>query len=248
MIIIHNWNLLLFIIALPRIYSQTSIEEVKALRDLYDSANGLQWSWSNTTNAGLIWNFSTPIDTIDPCYPGHVWQRLLCEYIDYNISTIKRLYLIDFNLTGSIPSSIGNLQSLTHLSMSKNKLGNTLPSEIGLISKLDTLLVDFNQFEGSIPSALSLCKKLRDLDLDNNLFNGNFPSSIGYMSNLEYLDADNNFLTGQIPSELQYMSKLGKRNHKRITFNYLFIVLCIQWISISIKMTLVVLFLLNLLD
>jgi len=78
------------------------------------------------------------------------------------------LILSENQLTGSIPSEIGNLTNLTKLYLSDNQLTGSIPSEIGNLTNLTQNFLDNNQLTGQIPE--SIC----DLNIDwsnNNLFN-----------------------------------------------------------------------------
>ena len=59
------------------------------------------------------------------------------------------------NLTGEIPSEIGNLTNLNSLDLSSNQLTGEIPPEIGnLINLLNTLELQDNQLTGEIPSEI----------------------------------------------------------------------------------------------
>ncbi|XP_077233099.1 uncharacterized protein LOC143875440 isoform X2 [Tasmannia lanceolata] len=169
-----------------------------------------------------------------------------------NLSSLEELYLSDNNLrnscgmsTGfcslkrlktlcldnnqlddrSLPSCLGNLSSLEHLSLSNNNLRNPRGMSTGLCSlkRLKALWLDNNQLDDrSFPSCLGnlssleglglsndnlrnprgmstgLCglKRLTHLDLhSNNLDDRSLGSCLGNLSSLEYLDLSENNLT-----------------------------------------------------
>jgi hypothetical protein len=58
------------------------------------------------------------------------------------------------NLTGLIPSSIGNLYSLYGLFLENNHLSGNVPPEVGNLSKVYYLHLSYNQLRGNIPSSL----------------------------------------------------------------------------------------------
>jgi len=85
---------------------------------------------------------------------------------------------ISYNeLSGSIPSSFGNLQSLQKLYIRFNFLSGSLPPELGNLSNLlDSTLTD-NHLTGEIPEEIGNLPKLTLFDLSNNEFCGPRPSS-----------------------------------------------------------------------
>ena len=58
-------------------------------------------------------------------------------------------------LTGTIPSQLGNLSTLTSLILSGNQLSGNIPTQLGSIDPLNTLYLDGNPLSGCIPNALS---------------------------------------------------------------------------------------------
>jgi hypothetical protein len=54
-------------------------------------------------------------------------------------------------LTGTIPSSLGNLEALTRLDLDDNKLNGTIPSSLGALTGLNELYLFDNQLVGTMP-------------------------------------------------------------------------------------------------
>ena len=75
-------------------------------------------------------------------------------------------------LTGAIPTEIGNLNRLGRLDFGSNMLSGTIPSEIGLLSELTGFYVSDNQLTGTIPDeVLALTttgKSLKILNFTSN--------------------------------------------------------------------------------
>ena len=111
-------------------------------------------------------------------------------------------------LSGSIPSELGNLSNLEELWLRENQLLGAIPSELGNLSNLGILSLGDNQLSGAIPSSLGNLSKLGALSLYDNQLSGAIPSELGNLSNLEFLYLDGNQLSGPVPSTLGNLSKL----------------------------------------
>ena len=85
-----------------------------------------------------------------------------------SLSTLEELILVDSELVGSIPSTLGLLNSLTHLDLSQNKLTGQIPSELGLLSNLTSLILPSNRLSGSIPTEIGNLSSLTILELQGN--------------------------------------------------------------------------------
>ena len=125
-----------------------------------------------------------------------------------NLSALEWLRL-DYNqLTGSIPAKLGNLISLEGLILADNQLSDTIPVELGNLSALEWLILDYNQLTGEIPAELGNLADLERLLLEDNQLLGAIPPELGDLDNLSYLDLSNNQLTGNIPAELGNLTSL----------------------------------------
>ena len=159
-----------------------------ALTALYHSTNGPDWS--DNTN----WLSEAPLNT---------WHGVTTN----DQGEVVRLWLHKNNLTGVIPSEIGQLSALTGLRLENNKLSGTLPAEIGQLGNLlvfsiaDDQLAG-NHLTGTIPPELGQLPLLERLNLRGNGLSGGIPPDLGQLRSLEYLNLELNQLTGTIPSEL----------------------------------------------
>ena len=108
------------------------------------------------------------------------------------------------DLTGSIPTEIGNLTNLTNLGLYGNDLTGSIPSEIGNLTYLISLYLSSNQLTGSIPSEIGNLTNLTDLFLSSNQLTGEIPESICDLnidwSNSDYFWISNNQLCPPYPS------------------------------------------------
>ena len=125
-----------------------------------------------------------------------------------NLSNLHRVWLNGNELSGSIPSSLGNLSNLQQLSLHSNGLSGSIPSSLGNLSNLTGLWLNGNELSGSIPSSLGNLSNLQDMELNFNELSGSIPSSLGNLSNLQDLKLYSNELSGSIPSSLGNLSNL----------------------------------------
>lgn len=109
-------------------------------------------------------------------------------------------------LDGSLPESIGNLESLKQLDLSGNMLSGELPSNIRNLTNLEEISLYGNDFSGSI-EVLTHLTKLRSIDLQFNHFSGPLPPSIANLVNLESLNLGANKFAGSL-EPLKDLSKL----------------------------------------
>ena len=125
-----------------------------------------------------------------------------------NLTNLERLYLYGNQLTGEIPPEIGNLTNLQILLLSSNQLTGEIPSEIGNLTNLYTLDLMNNELSGEIPPEIGNLTYLNIMVLKNNQLTGSIPSEIGNLTNLRILWLQNNQLTGTIPSEIGNLTNL----------------------------------------
>ncbi|KAK9949958.1 hypothetical protein M0R45_005465 [Rubus argutus] len=111
-------------------------------------------------------------------------------------------------ISGKIPSAIGNLQNLKTLSLERNKFSGEIPEEIFNLKLLGKVNISTNNLSGEIPASISQCSSLTSLDFSRNFLFGEIPKGIAKLKLLESLILSRNHLTGQIPEEMRYMTSL----------------------------------------
>lgn len=185
--------------------------ECNALVALYSSTNGD--SWTNKTN----WLTNTPSNWFGVTVnSGHVTGinlqlnqlsgPLPSELGD--LPALQTLYLYSNQLTGPIPPALGNLSSLIWLNLSSNQLTGSIPPQLGNLPTLASLELANNGLSGSIPTQLGNLTTLIQLNLHVNVLTGEIPFEIGYLTALQTLSLFNNELTGGIPSEIGSLTAL----------------------------------------
>ena len=125
---------------------------------------------------------------------GHqVWEEgRLIEFCSAGQSSSEFLEneacVSEYVLSGSIPSSISNLDRLQSLILPMNMLSGTLPNSISDLSELKHLYLTSNYITGNIPVDIGNLQKLEHLSLGINKMNGELPSSLWSLFNLKLLD------------------------------------------------------------
>ena len=121
------------------------------------------------------------------------WTGVTCSG-----SNIVGINLNYEGISGSIPSSIGTVTSLTSFIVQGNQLVGSIPSSIGNMISLQLLYFNNNKLTGSIPSDIGKLTSLRYFDVVFNCLVGSIPSSIGNMISLKELYFYYNKLTGDL--------------------------------------------------
>ena len=107
-------------------------------------------------------------------------------------------------LTGSIPTSLGNLADLEELHLSYNQLSGSIPASLGKLLRLEQLDLMDNRLTGPIPSQLGNLKNhLFSLTLAHNRLSGTIPTSLSGLSKLDTLWLEGGRFSGCIPTALQ---------------------------------------------
>lgn len=220
------------------IYSDViPIDEYNALYDLYNSTNGDNWIWQNETMSGLKWNFSINTSSVCSwqgiscsCdnkteYHEYITDEVVygpygyggnhyfyyddaLNYVPLSSCHINKLYLINYNLTGSISSSIGYLRNITHLHLVGNSLVGSIPNTFCDIISLRKVSFSQNQMTGQIPQDIDKLINLEYFVMHVNKLNGPLPKNIVYLSKLKTLGLGHNHITSSLPSNIQLMTSL----------------------------------------
>ena len=164
-----------FLIGLTVLYgtllnAQVPQAERDALVALYNSTDGPNWvdhtNW-NTTNPVSTW-FGVTVANIGGT--EHVTQVI----IEFN------------NLTGTIPSEIGNLTEMTFLDFWGNNISGPIPSSFGNCVKLKTFSLEDNALSGNIPASFANLVNMESFWLNGNQFSGALPTFFSNWTNLKY--------------------------------------------------------------
>jgi len=170
--------------------------EYLALKDLYIATIGN--NWYNTANWPTTWPATATSAEFG------TWFGVGVENGDVN-----SLMLYSNNLSGTVPASIGNLQSLQYMNIQSNQLTGSFPSSLSNAHNLTSLVVQGNQFTGSLPTWSGTdFPYLQILYLNNNQFSGSVPASYATFPSMSQLFLNDNQLTGSLPSQFASMTWL----------------------------------------
>nr|XP_043625830.1 receptor like protein 29-like [Erigeron canadensis] len=126
-----------------------------------------------------------------------------------SLSSLEHLALVsNSGLHGTIPSSLGLIQTLRVLSLSQNMLSGEIPKGICGLMNLQQLDLSYNHLTGSIPQEIGGLKSLTIFDLSYNMIGGQMPSSFGHLKYLQKIDLGYNDISGKVPQEFGNLGKL----------------------------------------
>ena len=168
--------------------AQDSATDRAALVALYNATDGA--NWTNNTN----WLSSEPVGD---------WHGVAASS-----GRVTGLSLAQNQLSGTIPTELGNLANLTRLNLYYNKLTGAIPAQLGNLANLTTLDLGINELTGAIPAQLGNLANLTTLNLEGNRLTEGIPTQLGNLSNLETLKLARNRLTGTIPASLGNLANL----------------------------------------
>ncbi|KAJ8541534.1 hypothetical protein K7X08_002350 [Anisodus acutangulus] len=159
-----------------------------------------KWDYIQCTSNGFVSDIKIRSINLPTIFPTQI----------LSFPFLETLVLSDCNLTGEIPTSIGNLSSsLRILDLSFNALTGSIPPEIGRLSKLKQLSLSSNLFQGQIPKEIGSCSELQQLELFDNQLSGKIPDEIGKLMSLEIFRAGGNVgIRGEIPVHISNCKEL----------------------------------------
>ena len=161
------------------------------LRVFYNATGGADWA-DNTA-----WLSNAPLSA---------WHGVITDAD----GRVTDLLFYDNQLTGTIPTQLGQLTELQYLNLNNNELSGTIPTELRRLTKLTGLDLGNNRLTGTIPTQLGQLTELRYLNLHDNQLTGTIPTQLGQLTKLTALYFDSNELSGEIPAELGSLTNLQR--------------------------------------
>ncbi|KAG7367594.1 two component regulator [Nitzschia inconspicua] len=128
---------------------------------------------------GTIPNFISELTNLGSLHlNGNLHTGTIPSTLGRLSSTLWSLRLGQMNLTGSLPTQLGELTLLEYLSFASNDLTGTIPTQLGELSNLVQAELYDNQLTGTIPTELSTMTSMASLELQQNLLQGTVESEI----------------------------------------------------------------------
>ncbi|CAA7043785.1 unnamed protein product [Microthlaspi erraticum] len=221
----HLWVIVIFLTELLCFWASESQtltcnpRDLEALRDFIANLDPKPDDWVNDGAA-------------DCCN----WTGITCNSSSTDPDRTRRvtkLELAKSKLSGTLSDSLGKLDQIQILNLSRNFIRDSIPLSIFALANLQTLDLGFNDLSGEIPNSINL-PSLQSLDLSSNKLNGSlpshichnstqiklvklavnffagdFPSGFGKCVSLEHLCLGMNNLTGNIPADLFHLKSLN---------------------------------------
>ncbi|XP_031272527.1 probable leucine-rich repeat receptor-like protein kinase At5g49770 [Pistacia vera] len=108
------------------------------------------------------------------------------------LKNAKHFHFNKNQLSGTIsPQLFSSDMELIHVLFDGNQLTGTIPSTLGLVQTLEVLRLDRNDLSGEVPSSLNNLSSVNELNLAHNNLTGPIPN-FGQLNSLNYVDLSNN--------------------------------------------------------
>eukprot|EP00438_Fugacium_kawagutii_P036845 Skav204455 [mRNA] locus=scaffold1298:375227:378917:+ [translate_table: standard] len=140
----------------------------------------------------------------------HLRKNMLTGHIPSELCQLKSLVELNLRsnqLTGELPE-LHRLPQLRRLSLLQNQLSGPIPREFGQMPLLKYLDLGWNRLTGRIPRELGNLQNVTWLDCSRNLLTGEIPHELGQLKAVTGLNLHRNQLTGSIPPELGQLENL----------------------------------------
>ena len=128
---------------------------------------------------------------------------------------LRQLRVGNNELTGPIPTELGDLTELETLSLRSNALTGPIPTELGSLASLNWLILAENRFSGALPAELGELEQLNGLILnDNPGLAGPVPLSLGRLRSVyEFLAGGTDLCA---PADSTFIAWLEDRPERRL--------------------------------
>ena len=86
----------------------------------------------------------------------------------HSAATARTLLLLLSQMSGTLPSSLGQLTLMEKIYLTNNFISGTVPSSLGNMLRLDELDFGENQLSGTVPKSLGDLPRMLRMDFDFN--------------------------------------------------------------------------------
>lgn len=190
--------------------SKINASDSLALVDIYNTMGGANWKTKTNWLSGNVstwYGVTTACDRVTglDLNNNNLTGTLSSSIGNLNVLTTLKLY--GNSISGSIPPAIGNLTNLTSLSIGTAQLTGSLPPEIGNLTRLQYLYLDNNQLTGNLPVGLENLNDLQEISLYNNKIAGSLESLCTF-DQITYVNLANNQFSGTLPEGVTNLAHL----------------------------------------
>lgn len=200
------FTLLLHTLASPRHHFCKQDQRDALLEFIAEFPTGESYTW-NKSNDCCFWEGVTcnhrsgQVISLDLSYTL-LNSSLKTNNSLFRLRSLRHLNLMDCNLRGEIPSSLGNLSRLVELDLWDNHLVGEVPVSVGNLNELRVLSLGGNKLSGNFPIIFANLTKLSFLGLNFNNFTSTLPVNMSEFINLEYFNINENSFFGPFPKSL----------------------------------------------
>ncbi|XP_057483805.1 cuscuta receptor 1-like [Actinidia eriantha] len=110
------------------------------------------------------------------------------------------------------------LRLMSGIDLSYNQLTGKIPSEIGNLSNIHALNLSHNNFTGPIPTTFSNLRQVESLDLSYNNLNGQIPSQLSSLNFLADFSVAHNNLSGRTPDQKGQFGTFNESSYEGNSF------------------------------
>ncbi|KAK3272841.1 hypothetical protein CYMTET_18873 [Cymbomonas tetramitiformis] len=124
------------------------------------------------------------------------------------ITTLTKLVLNGNSLTRNLPTELGQLTQLQHAFLYTNQISGLTPTELGQLTDIRSFFVSINSLSGQLPTELGQLTRIEDFGFHVNQFEGTLPTELGKMTSITHnWMVNENCLSGAIPTEVGMLTR-----------------------------------------
>ncbi|XP_028772711.1 probable LRR receptor-like serine/threonine-protein kinase At1g53430 isoform X2 [Neltuma alba] len=185
-------------------------DEVKTLQAISDKCNNVNWTVTRRSCINATAGFNNYMINMSLPSPHiQIASNVTCDcsFQSGTVCHVTNLLLRGLNISGVIPTELGDLTQLNILDLHYNYLNGTIPTYFTRIP-ITNLAIVGNRISGSVPSVFGEIATLQELALEDNRLGGHLPQSLGNLRNLRRLLLSANNFTGIIPETFGNLKNL----------------------------------------
>jgi hypothetical protein len=202
--IFTSFSLCIFCLSTFQSFAQVSEQDSLALVAFYNAMDGPNWDDNTGWFNGPINTWTGITLTNDRVTEVLLFNNNLSGEIPTIIGQLSELKILSLylnSISGELPDVLGNLLNLEELVLSKNEISGTVPASLNNLTSLKKLVLLSNELTSPLPDLGNL-QQLEEIVLGQNDFSGPFPAWILELSKLRFISFQNMGLTGELPPDI----------------------------------------------